>query len=157
MKLTKSNPLKTGQKYILPLIAIFAFAGFLDATYLTILHYKNAFPPCTITQGCETVLTSKFATVLGVPIALLGSLFYSLIIAACLILYHNSNKIFLNAIFFIAATGAIVSLVLFYIQFAIIKSFCQYCILSELTSLSIFFLSYLLFKKKRSKEEKGKL
>ncbi|MBI2031771.1 MAG: vitamin K epoxide reductase family protein [Candidatus Levybacteria bacterium] len=140
-------------KYILPLIGFLAFLGFLDATYLTILHYKNAFPPCTITKGCETVLTSQFATIFGVPIALLGSLFYVSIIAVCLMFYHNSRKIFSNAIFFIAATGVIASILLFYIQLAILKNFCQYCVLSEIINLSIFFLSYSLFKKGKKKEE----
>lgn len=143
-------------KYILPLIAILAFLGFLDATYLTILHYKNAFPPCTITRGCETVLTSKFATVFGVPIALLGSLFYTAVIAVCILFYHHSKRIFSNAIFFIAATGIIASILLFYIQLAIIKNFCQYCVLSEVINLSIFFLSYSLFKKGKLKEDKTK-
>jgi len=136
-------------KYILPLIAVLAFLGFLDATYLTILHYKNAFPPCTITKGCETVLTSKYATVLGVPIALLGSLFYACTIAVCILSYHHSKRIFSNTIFFIAATGTIVSILLFYIQLVILKNFCQYCVLSEVINLSIFFLSYSLFKKRK--------
>jgi len=143
-------------KYILPLIGVLAFLGFLDATYLTILHYKNAFPPCAITKGCETVLTSQYATIFNVPIALLGSLFYTAIIAVCIIFYHHSKRIFSNAIFFIAATGVIASILLFYIQLVIIKNFCQYCVLSEIINFSIFFLSYSLFKRGKSKEVKTK-
>ncbi len=141
-------------KYILPLIAILAFLGFLVATYLTILHYKNALPPCAIAKGCETVLTSKFATVFGIPIALLGSLFYTSVIAVCILFYHNSKKIYSRAIFLIASAGILVSIVLFYIQLALIKNFCQYCVLSEAINFSIFFLSYLLLKSGKLKEGK---
>lgn len=143
-------------KHILPLIAILAFLGFLIATYLTILHYKNALPPCAITHGCETVLTSKYATVFGVPLALLGSLFYTSVIAACILFYHNSKKIFAKAIFLIACWGIFVSIVLFYIQLAIIKNFCQYCVLSEIINFLIFYLSYLLLKSGKVKEGNAK-
>lgn len=156
MSSTRNNPARAGQAYILPLIAILAFLGFLIATYLTILHYKNALPPCAITHGCETVLTSKFATVFGVPLALLGSLFYTSVIAACILTFHHPKRIFSNAIFLIASTGVLVSIVLFYIQLALIKNFCQYCVLSEVINFSIFFLSYLLLKSGKIKDDKKK-
>lgn len=133
-------------KYILPLIGFLAFLGFLDATYLTILHYKNVIPPCSVIRGCETVLTSQFATLWGIPIALFGVLFYIAVISVCILFYHHSRKIFANAIFFIASTGIVVSTILFYIQMAILKTFCQYCLISESINLLIFFLSYLLIK-----------
>lgn len=139
-------------KYILSLIVILAFLGFLTATYLTILHYKNALPPCAITHGCETVLTSKYSTILGIPIALLGSLFYTSVIAACILAYHHSKRIFSNAIFLMASAGIAVSILLFYIQLALIKNFCQYCVLSEIINFSIFFFSFLLLKSGKNKE-----
>lgn len=145
-----------GQGFILSLIVFLAFLGFLTATYLTILHYKNALPPCAITKGCETVLTSKYSVIFGIPIALLGSFFYTSVIAACILFYHGSKKIFAKAIFLISSAGITVSILLFYIQFALIKNFCQYCVLSEVINFSIFFLSYLLLKKGRLKEDKKK-
>ena len=156
MKLIKNNLPAGRQEYILPLIAILAFLGFLDAVYLTILHYKNAFPPCTITKGCETVLTSEFATVFNIPIALLGSLFYTAVIAVCILCYHHSKRIFSNAIFFISGVGVTASILLLYIQVVILKNICQYCVLSEVINFSIFFLSYLLFKRDKLKEDKKK-
>ena len=159
MKSAKNNPpasqaraLRAG--YLIIAILFLSFLGFLIATYLTILHYKNALPPCAITHGCETVLTSKFATVFGVPLALFGSLFYTSVIAACILFYHNSKKIFAKAIFLIACWGIFVSIVLFYIQLAIIKNFCQYCVLTEIINFLIFLLSYSLLKKGKNKEAK---
>ena len=72
---------------------IFALLGFLDATYLTILHYKNVIPPCSFHHSCETVLTSKFATIGPVPISLLGTLFYvSIMILVGLLLERNADR-----------------------------------------------------------------
>ena len=63
-------------KWFIPLILILAFAGFVDATYLTISHFRGTALACTISNGCETVTTSAYATLFGLPVALLGLLFY---------------------------------------------------------------------------------
>ncbi|KKQ40921.1 MAG: Vitamin K epoxide reductase, partial [Candidatus Levybacteria bacterium GW2011_GWB1_37_8] len=57
-------------------LLLLSLAGFFDSAYLTILHYKNVIPPCAIAKGCETVLTSRFSVFFGIPIALIGSLFF---------------------------------------------------------------------------------
>ncbi len=138
MKLTKNN--------LSIACLLFSFLGFLDATYLTILHSKNAFPPCTI-SGCEAVLTSHYSTIFGFPISLLGSLFYLIIMAFSLAILLHKRKIFAHGLFISAFAGLFVSAVLFFIQFFEIKSFCQYCLLSEAISIVIFIVSSLLYSK----------
>jgi len=130
------------------LILLLSFLGFLDATYLVILHFKNAFPPCTITTGCETVLTSKYATVLGVPISLAGSLFYLLLISLSILILTSFKKIFANVLILIVLSGALVSAVLIYIQFFILKTFCQYCLFSEGVNFLLLGVALLFLKKK---------
>ncbi len=126
---------------------ILGFLGFLDATYLTILHYKNAFPPCTVTGSCETVLTSQYSIIFGVPISLLGSLFYLTVIAFSLAVLLDKRKIFAHGLFLTAFSGLFVSAVLFFVQFFILQAFCQYCLLSEVISLAIFIVCSLLYSK----------
>ena len=125
---------------------VFCFLGFLDATYLTILHYKNAFPPCTI-SGCEKVLTSQFSVIYGVPISLLGTLFFTLAIVFSLLVFLSKRKIFAHGLFLITLTGLFVSAVLFFIQLFIIKSFCQYCLFSESMTLLLFISASLIYSK----------
>lgn len=139
MKLTKNN--------LSIACLLFSFLGFLDATYLTILHYKNAFPPCSVTGGCETVLTSQYSVILGVPISLLGSLFYLLLMFFALAVLLDKRKIFAHGLFLTAFSGLFVSAVLFFVQFFILKAFCQYCLLSEAISLVIFINCSLLYSK----------
>ena len=122
--------------------AIVAFLGFLDTTYLTILHFKNVAPPCTI-AGCEVVLTSKYSVIYGVPLALLGSLFYLSVIIICLLILTNYKEKFLQAFYLLAGIGLVVSLVLIGIQAFDLKAFCQYCLLSAATSTGIAMLAFL--------------
>jgi uncharacterized membrane protein len=122
--------------------AILAFFGFLDAAYLTVLHYKNIIPPCSL-HGCEKVLSSAYSMVGPIPVAVLGVIFYLTVIIVCLLILIEGMKQLLRFFHFVAAVGFLVSIILFFIQFYIIHSFCQYCILSEVISVGIFLLSLL--------------
>ena len=54
-------------------------AGIGIAGYLTYVHYAGLQPVCGISHGCETVQTSAYASLLGVPVALLGLISYIVI------------------------------------------------------------------------------
>lgn len=137
----------TNRKFIL-YSAVVAFLGFLDAAYLTILHLSETIPPCTV-GSCETVLTSQFSTILGIPLALFGSGFYLSVIVLCLLLLTNYRKIFLTAFYALAVWGFVFSLFLLGLQAFIIHSFCQYCLISLATSTGIFILALLHFRKNK--------
>lgn len=128
---------------------ILGFLGFIVATYLTILHYKNILPPCNLTSGCELVLTSKYASILGIPVALLGSLFYLGVIILCFLIITNYKKLFLNAFYLLVALGFAVSLILIYIQGFLIHAYCQYCLISESISTGLLILAYLKMKNEK--------
>ena len=125
---------------------ILGFLGFLDATYLAILHYKNIIPPCTVTSGCEKVLSSKYAMFGPIPLSLLGSLFYLSIIIICILLLTNYKKVFLETFYLLVGAGFIVSVVLLFIQEFLLNAFCQYCILSEIISTGLILLAFLKFR-----------
>jgi hypothetical protein len=55
-------------------------AGIGIAGYLTYVHYAGLHPVCGISHGCETVQTSSYASLLGVPVAPLGLISYALIL-----------------------------------------------------------------------------
>ena len=51
-----------------------ALIGLGIAGYLTVVHYTGGAPVCAIAHGCETVQKSSYASLAGVPVALLGLL-----------------------------------------------------------------------------------
>jgi uncharacterized membrane protein len=121
---------------------VLGFFGFLDSLYLTISHYKNIVPPCSL-QGCEKVLTSPYSMIGPFPLALFGVLFYLTVILTCLLILIEGKKKLLKFFHFVVLVGFLFSVVLFFIQFWIIKSFCQYCLLSEVIATGLLFLSLL--------------
>jgi uncharacterized membrane protein len=137
-------------KFILYSI-ILGFFGFLDSLYLTIAHYRNLVPPCSVNFGCEKVLTSTFSMIGPIPMALMGVIFYMMIILLCLLVLIEGKKQFLKFFHFVVLVGFLFSVVLFFIQFSVLKSFCQYCILSEVIATGLLILSLLKLKQDKNR------
>lgn len=124
-------------KWMPIILFIFALLGFIDATYLTIEHFLNSIPPCTI-GGCETVLTSVYAEILGIPVALLGSLYYLIISVFIFIYFDTKKEIFLRIPSYLSVLGLLSALWFSHLQIFIIKAFCPYCAVSAFISIMIF-------------------
>jgi uncharacterized membrane protein len=124
----------------LPLVAaLVALVGVVDSIYLTIHHYTAEPVPCSIINGCEMVLTSAYATFAGIPIALFGAIAYA--DAFALALLWAFGKGFGRLLFGIQSTAmAAVSVWLVYVQAAKINAFCQFCLLSAATSITLFLI-----------------
>lgn len=131
------------------LILVVALIGFGDATFLTIKHYQNVIPPCTI-GGCESVLNSQYAEVLGIPVALFGAIYYLLISLSIFIYLDTKKEIYLRIPLMISFIGLISSIWFTYLQIFVIKAFCPYCAVSALTSFTIFGFAVYLFNKSKS-------
>ena len=132
------------------LVAV-ATVGLFDSVLLTINHYTHNNLACTITQGCEQVLTSKYSTIFNIPISLFGVLFYFtvLIIAIFAFSNHVPKKILLV----ITSVGFATTLVLLYLQAIVIKAWCQYCLISALSSTTLFLIVLLNQRKEKAKDE----
>ncbi len=139
--------LSTKSKYLLIAISLLAFLGFLDATYLTILHFQNTIPQCSLINGCETVLTSSFAVVFGIPISLIGSLYFITLLFFSLAILFKLNRVPKTFVAF-TALGGLVAVILIFIQAFVLGSFCLYCMVSDIISLLILTFVFVILKLK---------
>ena len=120
------------------LVAVFALIGLFDASYLTTEHYLNQTPVCLVTKGCDKVLTSSYATVFGIPLGLLGVGFYLTILAFTMASIRRPTHTLLTALAIFGAMGFIASMGFIYLQLAVLKAICFYCMISATTSTLIF-------------------
>jgi uncharacterized membrane protein len=122
----------------LPVAAsLLALVGLADAVYLTVHHYTAEPVPCSIVEGCETVLTSAYAEIAGVPIAAFGALaYFAAFSLAILTVFGNRSMWLLFGVqsFIMAAVSAY----LVYLQGFVIGAFCQFCLISAATSVGLF-------------------
>lgn len=128
---------------LLPLLAaVVALFGLADAIYLTVHHYTATPVPCSLVEGCEMVLTSAYATIWGIPLALFGGAAYlSAFVLALLSAFGNR----LTWILFIAQVifMAVFSVWLIYLQAFVIGAFCQFCLLSAGVTFTLLIIALI--------------
>jgi uncharacterized membrane protein len=110
-----------------------------DSIYLTVEHYKNEIPPCSIVQGCERVLTSAWSEIGGVPLAAFGALAYFIAFSLALLAAFGNRglwKFFGIQVVLMSAFTAF----LIYQQAVVIEAFCQFCLLSAATTFALLIL-----------------
>ncbi|MEK7100127.1 MAG: vitamin K epoxide reductase family protein [Patescibacteria group bacterium] len=118
-------------------LALATLIGFLDALYLTITHYANTAVPCYV-GSCEKVLTSSYSVVLGIPIAVYGVVFYLVTLVLLAYYFESKKPIALTLALLATPFGFFASVYFFVLQAWIIQAWCQYCILSGITSTLMF-------------------
>ena len=142
----ENTDFRTSTKWIYVVAALLALVGLTDALYLTVQHLSGQSVPCSVTGGCEEVLTSSYAVVAGVPLAALGAAAYfsafSLSILAAFG-YRSAAKLLLPLV----AVMVLVSVWLFYLQAFVIRAFCQFCLLSAGITIVLAIVVFLARKK----------
>ena len=132
----------------LPLLAaIVSLIGLADAIYLTIHHYTGEKVPCSVVKGCEQVLTSSYAEIAGIPLALFGAAAYFAVFSLAILAAFGNRRAW-------SLFGAQIVLMfiftvwLVYLQWFVIEAFCQFCLLSAGTTF-VLFVIYFVSKSRR--------
>jgi len=125
-------------------LAAAAYVGFVISLYLTFVHYRGYVSPCYVVHGCEQVQTSKYSVVLGIPVALLGTIFFGLMVYLGIGLLTGSRAALVRAHKVLAFLGALAVIPLFLLQAIVLRAFCTYCVATEIVMLSMWAVSFLL-------------
>jgi len=128
---------------------VFSILGFLDAAYLTVEHFLNRVPPCSVVSGCEVVTTGPYSVLFGIPVALLGSLYYLAIILALVFYFDRRRDWVLRVVSCFTAAGFLFTLYLVYLMIFVIHAICTWCLLSALSSTALFILGLMVLKSHR--------
>jgi uncharacterized membrane protein len=113
---------------------IFSLLGALDATYLSYIKLAHVQAVCRGVGDCETVNSSVYSEIYGIPIAILGLAAY-VAVAALLILEPRLPALqdyAPLAVFGLALTGTLYSAYLTYVELFVIHAVCPYCVTSAL-------------------------
>jgi uncharacterized membrane protein len=143
------QPLSKGALIFLFVIAAL---GFADATYLTIEHYMNTIPPCAI-GSCETVLSSQYSSVLGIPVSLFGALFYLAVLVLLKVYVDTKNATAINIAATLSMFGAIIAIVLMGLMAFVLDAYCVYCVISDILTITLCVAFWFILKKARTANE----
>lgn len=148
--MTNSNPslhLYRLPRWLATAIMAVSILGFVDASYLAAEHFAGGIPNCYIFSGCAQVATSQYSSIAGIPIALLGALYYLVIFLLVSAYKEIKERVLLLYAAGFSSAGFLFSLWLIYLQLFVIDAICIYCMMSALSSTALFLLGLVAVKK----------
>jgi uncharacterized membrane protein len=132
-------------KWLYRISIVLVLIGFLVSIYMTIYKVTSNDAMCLGSGACSTVNASRYSEVYGIPVASVGIAGYFAILLVHW--YEMRDKFFEKngpmLIFGMALTGFIFTVYLIYIEFAILKAFCPFCLVSQIAMSLIFIISII--------------
>jgi len=129
-------------------VAALALAGIFVALYLTLTRVGligGGALVCAV-GSCEVVNASRWATFVGLPVAVWGLGYYLVTFAVAGVSlqerFGDSMQVS-RALVFLGATGFLFSAWLTYLELFVIRAICQWCVVSALLATGIFVASLL--------------
>ncbi len=119
--------------------------GLLVSIYMTIYKVTSNDSMCLGSGDCSTVNASVYSEVNGIPVAAIGILGYVAIFGV--LLFENRNSFFRQngtlLIFGMALTGFIFTVWLIYVEIALLKALCPFCVTSQVAMTLIFIMAVI--------------
>jgi len=119
--------------------------GLLVSIYMTIFKITSNESMCIGSKDCSVVNASRYSEVNGIPVAVLGVIGYAAILAVLVLgqrrgfFQQNGSMLF----FGLSLTGFLFTLYLIFVEVALIKAYCPFCIASQTAMTLIFILSVI--------------
>jgi uncharacterized membrane protein len=133
------------EKRLSQLAIALTIIGLLVSVYMTIYKITSNDSMCIGSKDCSVVNASRYSEVYGIPVAVLGILGYAAILGVLLFegktgfLQQNGTMVF----FGLSLTGFLFTLYLIFVEVALIKAYCPFCIASQSAMTLIFILSVI--------------
>lgn len=126
------------------LVALTAI-GLLVSIYMTIYKITENEGMCLGSGDCSIVNASRYSEVNGIPVAAIGIVGYAAILGALL---FEERSAFLKKngtllIFGMALTGFVFTMWLVYVEVALLRAFCPFCVTSQAAMTLIFILAII--------------
>lgn len=131
--------------FIIILFMVLSFVGIVDSVFLTAEHFKGNPVLCLLIEGCDIVLTSQYSVILGIPVPILGLLYYLSIFCFAFFSFIKRKEIVLKYLSVFSVVGFLMSAWFVYLQIFVIKALCTYCLLSTFLSASLFIFGIIFF------------
>lgn len=127
-------------------VSALGLAGLVLASHIRFKKKKGAPLVCPIGSNCNVVIHSEYSRFLGIPVEILGILYYALIFLtyASLALFPALDLNLVEVGLLLASASAFLfSIYLTFLQLFKIKEICVWCLFSASISSVIFILSYV--------------
>ena len=126
--------------------------GLVDSSYLTWIKLTDSLAVCGGIGDCESVNSSRFAEIGGIPIALIGVLGYAAILMVLILdgrkpIWRDGLRL---TFFGFTLTGTLISLYLSYLEVFVLRAVCPYCVISAVVMFVLFCISIVMLRQSLS-------
>lgn len=127
------------------ILAALDFVGLLIAGYLATVEVGGGTPVCGPLRGCETVASSPYSRVNGIPVAVFG-VFLSLFLMTAALAWWRTGATWLLAAHYIGSlVGVLFETYFTYLELFVIEAVCVWCASYFVTLLLRFILSAIVW------------
>lgn len=128
-------------------ICVLGLVGFIIAFYIHAKKVSKKKLICPRKSNCDTVIHSEHSKIIGIPVEVLGMLYYAAIAIAYpfISILGYWNEYVAIVVFTTTACAVVFSAYLVLIQAFVVKHWCAWCLSSAGISTAIFVLSYFHF------------
>lgn len=118
--------------------------GIINTIYLTYHSIKGTMVYCLgfPDEWCEKVQKSKYSRTLGIPNPYLG--LGMLLTILVLVILYSQGTLSLVPVNILVAFGFLFSLYFLYIQAAVLRAYCTWCVVSALVFSLLFIVQWLI-------------
>jgi uncharacterized membrane protein len=126
---------------------ILSLLGIVDGIYLTVGHYSTHFVyACPVNSfiNCESVTSSSYSIFLGMPVALLGLIFFVVMFFLQLpYAWHLQSKLIRWGRLAFSIAGILMVLRLIYVELHLLNQICLYCTAAHALTFGLFIVTLI--------------
>ncbi|ADI00078.1 vitamin K epoxide reductase family protein [Salisediminibacterium selenitireducens] len=134
---------------IFGLFTAVAAIGWAVSVFLTGIHFWALPLPASFdpTGTPWQVMTSEYAYIMGIPLALLGAVYYLTVLLMSGLWFQTRAPLILKLLTPVTIIGVMSSAVFVYLQLFVIEAICPFCMVSAASTTVLLLLEYIMIKK----------
>jgi uncharacterized membrane protein len=127
------------------ILVVLDVIGLLIAGYLSVVELGGGVPSCGPLHGCETVATSEYSRIGGIPVAVFGVALSLILLTLALAWIRTDNPLLLDVHCGLSLIGVIFEVYFLSLQVLVIHAVCVWCTLYGLTLIARFVVALVIW------------
>jgi uncharacterized membrane protein len=127
------------------ILAVLDTIGLAIATYLSVVELSGNVPVCGPLHGCETVATSSYSRIAGVPVAVYGVCLSLLLLTLAIAWWKTDMYALLLAHYGLSLAGVLFEIYFLYLQIFVIGAVCVWCTSYGLSLVLRFVIALIIY------------
>jgi uncharacterized membrane protein len=127
------------------ILVVLDVIGLLIAGYLSVVELGGGVPSCGPLHGCETVATSEYSRIGGIPVAVFGVVLSLILLTLALAWIRTDNPLLLDVHCGLSLIGVIFEVYFLSLQVFVIHAVCVWCTLYGLTLIARFVVALVIW------------